>query len=183
MTEARFLDVLRRYLTMSANAMLPVLFRYQAWADEAFMRELEALDAQRYPDERREALRLLNHCFVVNQIFKAHLTGTTHGFKADNTAETPTPGVLREALAASDGWLMEYAASATPDQLAEPIAFTFTDGDKGRMTREEMLFHVAVHGSYHRGEVGRILKQIGSAVPWDTFAVHLHQIDPGRRLR
>ena len=113
MTEARFLDVLRRYLTMSATAMLPVLFRYQAWADEAFMRELEALDAQRYPDERREALRLLNHCFVVNQIFKAHLTGTTHGFKADNTAETPTPGDLREALAASDGWLMEYAASAT----------------------------------------------------------------------
>jgi len=128
-------------------------------------------------------LRLLNHCLVVNQIFKAHLTGTAHGFTADNTPETPTPQALRASLAALDDWFQTYAETATPAQLSEPVAFTFTDGDQGCMTRQEMLLHVVTHGGYHRGEVGRILKQIPADLPWDTLAVHLHETDPGRRLR
>jgi uncharacterized damage-inducible protein DinB len=63
------------------------------------------------------------------------------------------------------------------------MAFNFTDGDKGYMTREEMLTHVALHGGYHRGEVGRILWQLSITPPWDTFAVYLHQADPARRLQ
>jgi uncharacterized damage-inducible protein DinB len=70
-----------------------------------------------------------------------------------------------------------------PAALAEVLAFTFTDGDAGRMTRGEMLAHVVLHGGYHRGEVGRILRQLAITPPWDTFAVFLHQTEPGRRLR
>jgi uncharacterized damage-inducible protein DinB len=51
------------------------------------------------------------------------------------------------------------------------------------MSRQEMLTHVVTHGSYHRGEIGRILAQIGVTPPWDTFAVHLHQAEPSRRLQ
>jgi uncharacterized damage-inducible protein DinB len=168
---------------MSADSILPALFRYQAWAHDAFLQKLEALGGELHANERQAALRVLNHCYVVNQIFTAHLAGTTHGFAADNTPDTPTPQALRAALAASDRWFLEYVAAVTPEQLAEPVAFTFTDGDSGRMTRAEMLLHVATHGGYHRGEVGRILKQIGAEIPWDTFAVHLHQAEPERRLR
>jgi uncharacterized damage-inducible protein DinB len=59
----------------------------------------------------------------------------------------------------------------------------FTDGDRGCMSRREMLTHVAIHGAYHRGEVGRLLKQMPAPVPWDTFAVFLHQAEPARRER
>ena len=65
--------------------------------------------------------------------------------------------------------------------MRRQIAFTFTDGGRGAMTREEMLFHVVTHDGYHRGEVGRMLKQIQSPLPWDTFAVFLHQDQPERR--
>ncbi len=51
------------------------------------------------------------------------------------------------------------------------------------MSRQEMLMHVATHGGYHRGEVGRILAQLSLAPPWDTFAVYLHQSEPSRRLQ
>jgi uncharacterized damage-inducible protein DinB len=51
------------------------------------------------------------------------------------------------------------------------------------MSRQEMLTHVAVHGTYHRGEVGRILRQLSAPLPWDTFAVYLHQAQPERRDR
>lgn len=168
---------------MTDESILLALFRYQAWAHDAFLEKLEALDAVRHADGRHKALRLLNHCCVVNQIFRAHLTGATHGFTSDNTPETPPPEALRAALAALDRWFLEYVVTATPEQLAESIAFTFTDGDRGCMTRQDMLIHVATHGCYHRGEVGQLLKQLPAALPWDTFAVHLHQTEPERRTR
>ncbi|MDH0862946.1 DinB family protein [Mitsuaria sp. GD03876] len=166
---------------MSTASMLSTLFRYQAWAHDGFLRAIEALDAGRHPEQRHLALRVLNHVYVVNQIFTGHLTGQPHGYEANNTVDTATPEALRAAHAASDRWFLEYLASITPEQLAERVAFRFTDGDHGAMTREEMLFHVVTHDGYHRGEVGRLLKQIESPLPWDTFAVFLHQDQPERR--
>ena len=59
----------------------------------------------------------------------------------------------------------------------------FTDGQPGRMSREEMLAHVATHGSYHRGAVGRIMAQVAVPPPRDIFTVFLHQSEPRRRAR
>ncbi len=81
----------------------------------------------------------------------------------------------------SDKWYVDYTSRATYPILAERVAFTFTDSDKGHMSREEMLTHVALHAGYHRGEVGRLLWQLSITPPWDTFAVYLHQADPHRR--
>jgi len=50
-----------------------------------------------------------------------------------------------------------------------------------RMSREETLAHIATHGGYHRGAVGRIMAQASVAVPRDIFTVHLHQSEPERR--
>jgi uncharacterized damage-inducible protein DinB len=168
---------------MSTAAILSKLFRHQAWAHDGFLQVLETPDAGQHPEERQMALRILNHCYVVNQIFTGHLTGQPHGYTASNTVETPTPQALRAAHAASDRWFLDYVASVTPEQLAERIAFTFTDGDHGAMTREEMLFHVATHDGFHRGEAGRLLKQISLVPPRDTLAVTLHREEPERRER
>ncbi|MDX8531397.1 DinB family protein [Mesorhizobium sp. VK25A] len=46
-----------------------------------------------------------------------------------------------------------------------------------------MLTHVVLHGSYHRGEIGRMLAGIAVSPPWDTYAVHLHRSEPARRLQ
>ncbi|RVC60545.1 hypothetical protein EN766_38785, partial [Mesorhizobium sp. M2A.F.Ca.ET.046.02.1.1] len=43
--------------------------------------------------------------------------------------------------------------------------------------------HVVLHGGYHRGEVGRMLAGIAVSPPWDTYAVHLHRVEPARRLQ
>jgi uncharacterized damage-inducible protein DinB len=87
------------------------------------------------------------------------------------------------AMAASDRWYLDYLETVTPELLSEAVPFLFTDGDKGCMSREEMLAHVVTHGGYHRGEVGRILAQLSISPPWDTLAVYLHSTDPSRRLK
>jgi uncharacterized damage-inducible protein DinB len=108
--------------------------------------------------------------------------GTEHGFSSDNTTDTPEPEDLRAAVAASDRWYLEYLEAVPPELLSESVPFTFTDGDEGCMSREEMLTHVVIHGGYHRGEVGRLLTQLSVSPPWDTFAVYLHGTEPSRRI-
>jgi len=57
----------------------------------------------------------------------------------------------------------------------------FTDGDSGRMSREEILLHVVTHGGCHRGHVGQVLKPISVAPPRDLYTKFLHQSEPARR--
>ncbi|KUM27087.1 damage-inducible protein DinB [Mesorhizobium loti] len=167
---------------MSASTLLRSLLAYQAWANDELLEKLAGLDP-RNGVERRAVLRLMNHIHVVSRIFAAHLTGVAHGYASDNTEETPELAELRAAMAESDRWYLGYLQTVSEQQLAEPVAFTFTDGDKGCVTRQEMLTHVVLHGSYHRGEIGRMLAAIEVAQPWDTYAVHLHRVEPSRRLR
>ncbi|QJR16062.1 DinB family protein [Usitatibacter palustris] len=166
---------------MSASALLQSLFKYKAWANEALFTELESLDPAGHEAERHLAIRLLNHVYVVDQIFAAHLAGKPHPYTRVNTDATPTQQELHRAQAASDRWYLEYIATLPPERLSERVPFTFTDGMKGCMSREEILAHVATHGGYHRGGIGRIATQLSTAPPTDTLTTYLHSVEPERR--
>lgn len=165
------------------STLLQTLYGYHAWANADLFEKLESIDPGKHAIELQAALRLISHYYVVSRIFAGHLRGVPHGFTSDNLEETPALNELRGAVASSDRWYLDYVGKVSPAILAEAVAFTFTDGDKGFMTREEMLTHVALHGGYHRGEIGRILWQLSITPPWDTFAVYLHQTKPERRLQ
>lgn len=163
------------------GTLLQTLYDYHAWANVDLFNKLEGVDPGKYGAELRTALRLISHSYVVSRIFAGHLQGVPHGFTSDNFEETPALDELRAAVVSSDQWYLDYLRTASSITLSEAVPFTFTDGDKGYMTRDEMLTHVALHGSYHRGEMGRILWQLPMTPPWDTFAVYLHHVEPGRR--
>ena len=161
--------------------VLHSLFKYKAWINEQLFAEMRKFDVEAHKDARHSAMRILNHVYVVDRIFAAHLSGKTHAYSAANTPETPTLEALSAAVHESDREYVDYTASVTPAQLAEEVSFSFTDGDRGRMTREEMLMHVTAHGAYHRGGVGRILVQAGLQPPRDVYTTYLHTAEPERR--
>ena len=166
---------------MSTTTLLHSLFKYKAWSNEQLFAELAKVDPAEQPDARHNAMRILNHIYVVDHIFAAHLSGAAQSFTATNTTETPTLDALRDVVAMLDAWYVNYSADLSNEQLAENIAFTFTDGDKGLMSREEMLTHVSLHGAYHRGAAGRIMAQAGTPPPRDLYTRFLHQSEPARR--
>lgn len=167
---------------MSTATPLHSLFKYKAWSNDQLFIELAKVDSLAQQEARHNAMRILNHIYVVDQIFAAHLSGAVQSFTATNTSETPTLEALRDGVAMLDAWYVDYAADVSPEQLAENIAFTFTDGDQGLMTREEMLTHVSLHGAYHRGGAGRIMTQAGTPPPRDLYTRFLHQTEPTRRV-
>ncbi|ENZ7197723.1 DinB family protein [Klebsiella variicola] len=163
------------------NTLLQTLYGYNSWANVDLFNKLESFAPEKYGTELETALRLISHYYVVSRIFAGHLQGVPHGFTSDNLDKIPALNDLKAAVMSSDQWYLDYLRTVSPATLSQPVAFTFTDGDKGYMTREEILTHVALHGGYHRGEVGRVLWQLSITPPWDTFAVYLHQSEPARR--
>lgn len=156
------------------------LFACKAWADSELFALLATLPADR-SEQLHTCIRTLNHIHVVDRIFRAHLSGEPRPFDATNTRETPSLGRLRDDVAATDAWYSDHVAGLGEAALSEVLSFTFTDGDAGRMTREEILLHVITHGGYHRGNVGQVLKSIQVAPPRDLYTGFLHASEPARR--
>jgi uncharacterized damage-inducible protein DinB len=164
---------------MSAATLIS-LFGHKAWADS----ELFALLATLPPEHAQQlhtCIRTLNHIHVVDRIFSAHLVGEPRPFDATNTVATPSLAQLRSDVEATDAWFLRYVSSVTAPQLSEVLDFSFTDGERGRMSREEILLHVLTHGGYHRGNVGQVLKSLSIAPPRDLYTRFLHQSEPARR--
>lgn len=162
---------------------LQALFRYKAWANDELLTAMQGFDEVSHAVDRAIAIRILNHTHVVDRIFAANLRRMDHGYAAANTAELPALDELSEAIRACDQWYLGYVATLDDVDLAESLDFTFTDGAPGRMTREEMLMHVSIHGAYHRGQVGLIMTKNAIAPPADLFTGYLHKAEPAARRR
>ena len=160
---------------------IQTLFAQKSWANVELFNLLATVQSEQHAATIHSAIRTLNHIFVVDRIFKAHLQGLRHEYTATNTEATPELGELQFAVAETDAWFESYAAIASSTELSESVHFEFTDGDIGTMTREEMLLHVITHGSYHRGNVGQLLKSISVAPPRDLYTKFLHVSEPARR--
>lgn len=161
-------------------ATLKSLFAYKAWANDELFALLSTLSSGQ-ANQLHASVRTLNHVYVVDRLFRARLAGEPEPFSATNTKETPALAHLRREVEATDAWYVKYVSTLGEPALAEVLDFTFADGDRGRMSREEILLHVITHGGYHRGNVGQVLKFISVAPPHDLYTKFLHQSEPTRR--
>ncbi len=137
------------------------LIHCKRWATNG-LNAVIAENLERMPaDERILILRLLDHIQAVDEIFRHHLEARPHGYGAPRSAELPSFDALaREARATAD-WYADYADALMPEQVDEAIAFSFANGEPARMTRGEMLLHVATHAAGHRGQVALLLQKNG----------------------
>jgi uncharacterized damage-inducible protein DinB len=161
-------------------ATLKSLFGYKSWANTELFTLLATVPPA-HTEQLHMCIRTLNHIYVVDRIFRAHLSGAPRPFDATNTHATPSLSQLRSDVEATDAWYREYVSGLTVPELSAVLDFDFTDGDRGRMSREEILLHVLTHGGYHRGNVGQVLRSISIAPPRDLYTKFLHQSEPARR--
>ncbi|MFZ6744731.1 DinB family protein [Undibacterium sp. JH2W] len=166
------------------DGILLSLFKYKAWANAEMHAALEKFDAQQYPDKFLAMLQILDHAHVVDRIFMGHLNGTdTSSFVTTNSEIRPGLVELRERVRLTDNWYLDFVSVISPQRLKLRSQFTFTDGDKGSMSCEEMLLHVITHAGYHRGSVGQLMEDTGMDSPPDSLTKFLHRQEPERRLR
>lgn len=167
---------------MQEHTPLWFLFQYKAHSNQEMLNAAQAACNDVSAGEMHALVRILNHTYVVDQIFSAHLRGEPHFYENTNTPETPSLEQLQQQISASDAWFLTYVDSLDEVQLQQNVRFQFTDGDTACMTRAEILHHVLMHGTYHRGAAGRILFNHNVAPPREGFARVLHELEPQRRF-
>jgi uncharacterized damage-inducible protein DinB len=155
------------------------LFRFKAWANDELLTTLARLGGE--SPITGLAIKALSHSYIVDRIFSAHLRRKAHAYTSANSSEMPTLEALSADIRKSDREYVDYVSTLDRDPLAERIDFAFTDGARGRMSREEMLMHVITHGIGHRGQVSAVML-LNSATPAkDGFTTYLHEAEVSTR--
>ena len=169
---------------MSLKETAVMMTRYRAWANARTYEVVLKAPAEEVTRERKTHFRsityTLNHVFVIDDIFRAHLTGTRHSYTSRNTTECPSVQELWQKQQALDAWYVNYTEGLHEAALDEVITFDFVDGGQGAMTRSEMLLHLVSHSQYHRGFVGDMLNQIPIKPIATDLPVYLRETRTGK---
>ncbi|MET3132602.1 putative damage-inducible protein DinB [Oxalobacteraceae bacterium GrIS 1.11] len=164
---------------MSATTNIHMLTRYKAWANQLIFSALGELPPEETLLQRRtrfgNMVHTLNHVYVIDAVFQAHLQGRPHAYTERNTPTHPPLAELWHTVQALDQWYMAYAESLSEGELEVSIPFEFIGGGDGVMTRGQMLLHIVNHGSYHRGFVGDMMYQAGALPPATDMPVFLRE--------
>ncbi|MCP4933412.1 MAG: damage-inducible protein DinB [bacterium] len=162
------------------TTQVQMLTRYKAWANVLTFKTVMQLPKDELVKERKtnfkSIIHTLNHVYVVDDVFKAHLTGQTHPYTSRNTDHPPAIETLWQTTRLMDDWYVELSDRLSADDLQEVIEFTFVGGGDGAMTREQILLHIVNHGTYHRGFVSDMLHQTPARFGSNDLPVFLRDI-------
>lgn len=157
-----------------------MLTRYNAWANDVIFQAVAALPEGEAEKPRRSVFRsivhTLNHNYVIDRIFQAHLEGRPHGYTARNTPDHPPFEELWRAQQAIDRWYIDWSDAADEAFLGQIVRFEFVGGGEGEMSREEIIQHLVNHTSYHRGFVAQMMYDIPVRPPVTDLTVYLRDV-------
>lgn len=159
--------------------MIRKLARYNAWANKTIFDAIAALPAGEAQKERptlfKNMVNTLNHLYVVDLIWQAHLQGCEHGIAALNTVLHPELGDLWKAQRDIDDWYVGWSDALSEAQADEIVHFKLISGNQGKMRRGDVMLHVVNHTSYHRGFVADMFYQIPARPPLTDLPVFLRE--------
>jgi len=147
--------------------ILPKLLDHVVWADAQVYAAISALAADR--EERRQAIRIYSHVAAAEHVWYSRLEArpAVHAVWPDLSLDAAA-ALARESLAG-----LRAIASADAKTLAREVEYRTGAGLTFRNTVVDILSHVALHGSYHRGQMSLLTRQGGgtpAALDYILFA-------------
>lgn len=136
------------------------LLAHLAWADD---RAHDAIAAAS-PTQGAEAMALYAHILAAEHVWLRRPQERPSEVDIWPTLTLPEAGAL--AAANRDG-LTTYHDGLAPADLAREIRYVNSAGQAFTSKIEDILLHVCLHGTYHRGQVAWLLRRAG-AVPAPT---------------
>jgi uncharacterized damage-inducible protein DinB len=147
------------------------LLEHLVWADARTLEALRAMHASPI-----DALRLFGHVLAAEQVWLSRIDG-----RAPNVPVWPSLQLDEcEALAARNQAAFARHVAAPPESLARAVRYRNMKGEEFVNSVEDILLHVALHGSYHRGQVARIVRGEGGAPHPTDYIVFIRGAAPPR---
>jgi uncharacterized damage-inducible protein DinB len=139
------------------------LFEHLEWADA---RVLGSLRSAKNPQKR--SLELYSHILGAEHTWLSRINETSKRVDVWPVLTLDEcEGLGKENVAA----FKDLVSRLTPDLLAKSITYRNSAGDQFTSTVEDILTHVAMHGSYHRGQIAAAIRAGGDTPsPTDYIA-------------
>jgi uncharacterized damage-inducible protein DinB len=161
-----------------------MMTHYMAWANKVMLNSASQLPPAEIvkprPTRFGNIAHTFNHILVIEDIFRCHLEGRPHGYRARNTETSPPFEEVRSRLEAMDQYYVELAERLSVEELNRTIRFEYVGGGDGAMTRREIMLHLVNHATYHRGFISVMLYQVPFAGNADDLSVFLRDAWPRR---
>lgn len=138
------------------------LLEYHRWATERTLEALSALTDAQFtqviPSSFPSVRDTLVHAFMADRTWLARVQGET--VTRPEPEDYPTLTVLRQPwLEVIERWSVVLHGMTDPNAV---IAYHSFAGEPFTSTVAEIVRHMVNHGSYHRGQVTTLLRQLGA---------------------
>ncbi|HSB73199.1 MAG TPA: DinB family protein [Candidatus Methylomirabilis sp.] len=153
------------------------LLEYNAWANSRALEAAAALSPEQF-------VRDLGNSFPSVRDTLAHILGAEWIWLCRWRGESPTTGLsaaefptvpsLEDRYAAIDRERRAFVEALPEERLAQPFSYRDLAGKTHSLLLAHSLQHVVNHGTYHRGQVTTLLRQLGAKpVSTDLSRFHL----------
>ena len=141
------------------------LYDYNAWANGRALGAAEPLSSEAF-------LRDLKNSFPSVRDTLAHILGAEwiwlrrwHGESPSSglaAADFPTVASLRDRFAAIERERRTFLDGVSEEGLAQSFSYRDMAGNSHTLLLVQSLQHVVNHGTYHRGQITTMLRQLGA---------------------
>jgi uncharacterized damage-inducible protein DinB len=147
---------------------LTILVDYHYWARDRVLAAVARLTPEQYRQDAVSSFRSVRdtmvHTYAAEWIWyrRWHGDSPTSLIPADRFPDVES---LRHAWLQLERDVRAHVASRGDADLGAVIEYRLLNGTPGATPFWQMLQHVVNHGSYHRGQVTTLLRQLGAAPP------------------
>jgi len=146
---------------VDARAHFRRLFAHDAWANRATLESLE-----RARSAPVQSLERFAHVLAAERLWYERLAGLPQSTPVWPAADRERARAELEALAAL--W-DAFVAGLDDARLAAQARYVNSKGEPWTSTTADVLTHVALHSSYHRGQIAADLRATGEAPAYTDF--------------
>ncbi len=139
-------------------------FAFGRWANRMTVESVSALTPEEYArpigGSFGSVQGTLVHLYGADWVWLERFHGRSPGALPEGDAAAALDvlaGKWRDVEAGQDA----YIATLTQDRMDEPLSYVAFSGDHFTRRLGDALLHLANHGTYHRGQVATLLRQLG----------------------
>jgi uncharacterized damage-inducible protein DinB len=146
------------------SSLLKTQLDYTYWASDRLLdaaRTLSEDDLQRdLGNSFGSVLGTLTHIFQADRIWLSRVTGSPRLTLADSDERWTLDSLQTAWVEVHLGWI-DWAGSVA--DVGKILDYTNLSGQSMRLPLWQLVFHVVNHGTYHRGQITTMLRQLGAS--------------------
>jgi uncharacterized damage-inducible protein DinB len=157
---------------------LRILLDYHYWARDRVLKALEQVTPEEFTRELGSSFTSIQETLV--HVYSAEWAWHQRWIGQSPTAQMskdafPDVAAVKQAWAKTEADIRGFLESFGEDGVTNILDYKTLAGDAAKSAFWEMLQHVVNHGSYHRGQLVTLLRQLGHKAPESMDLIRFHR--------